>query len=247
MKELKKYSLDSSRVRSENPESQNFRMFQDDGDYGPVSLPEIEIWPSGHGSSSDSDSWSDPWGSYPSDPWGGSDPGINPGTGGNTGGGVTGGSSTGGSHTGGGSSSGGTNTGFTSADRSHIYATARKYLGVNERDNIELIKQWLRNAGYSNPTNSTAWCAAFVYNVYNEAGIKGLIKITNVSGWETWAKKTQNPQMGDLAFFEEYSHVAIVVEIQKNNIIKVIHGNYSNSVREDSLHISKFKGFGTHK
>ena len=107
MKELKKHSLDSSRVRSENPESQNFRMFQDDGDYGPVSLPEIEIWPSGHGSSSDSDSWSDPWGSYPSDPWGGSDPGINPGTGGNTGGGGTGGSSTGGSHTGGGSSSGG--------------------------------------------------------------------------------------------------------------------------------------------
>ena len=111
MKELKKYSLDSSRVRSENSESQNFRMFQDDGDYGPVSLPEIEIWPSGHGSSSDSDSWSDPWGSYPSDPWGGSDPGINPGTGGNTGGGGTGshGGGNGGGFTPGGNSGGNEN------------------------------------------------------------------------------------------------------------------------------------------
>lgn len=74
MKELKKHSLDSSKVGSENPESQNFRMFQDDGDYGPVSLPEIEIWPSGHGSSSDSDSWNSS--------------GINPDTGGNLGGNI---------------------------------------------------------------------------------------------------------------------------------------------------------------
>ena len=74
MKELKKHSLDSSKVGSENPESQNFRMFQDDGDYGPVSLPEIEIWHSGHGCSSDSDSWN------------GS--GINPDTGSNLGGNI---------------------------------------------------------------------------------------------------------------------------------------------------------------
>lgn len=74
MKELKKHSLDSSKVGSENPESQKFRMFQDDGDYGPVSLPEIEIRPSGHGSSSDSDSWN------------GS--GINPDIGGNLGGNI---------------------------------------------------------------------------------------------------------------------------------------------------------------
>ena len=173
MKELKKHSLDSSRVRSENPESQNFRMFQDDGDYGPVSLPEIEIWHSGHGSSSDSDSWSDPLGAYPSDPWGGSDPGINPGTGGNTGGG---------------SSSGGTNTGFTNAERKRISTVALKYLGINERDNIELIKQWLRDAGYDKPTNSTAWCAAFVSMFFREAQIEGRINTTRVADWRTWGK-----------------------------------------------------------
>ena len=226
MKELKKYSLDSSRVRSENPESQNFRMFQDDGDYGPVSLPEIEIWPSGHGSSSDSDSWSDPWGSYPSDPWGGSDPGINPGTGGNTGGGGTGGSSTGGSHTGGGSSSGGTNTGFTSAERKRISTVALKYLGINERDNIELIKQWLRDAGYDDePTNSTAWCAAFVSMVFREAQIEGRINTTRVADWRTWGKPTTKPQVGDLAFFPKGSHVGIVTAVNSSGSFQITHGN----------------------
>lgn len=126
MKELKKYSLDSSRVRSENPESQNFRMSQDDGYYGPFSLPEIEIWPSGHGSSSDSDSWSDPWGSYPSDPWGGSDPGINPGTGGNTGGGNTGGGSTGGIYHPG---NGGTSNPYPQTSKT-ISGTAILYQGI---------------------------------------------------------------------------------------------------------------------
>ena len=242
MKELKKYSLDSSRVRSENPESQNFRMFQDDGDYGPVSLPEIEIWPSGHGSSSDSDSWSDPWGSYPSDPWGGSDPGINPGTGGNTGGGSTGGSCTGGSHTGGGSSSGGTNTGFTSAERKRISTVALKYLGINERDNIELIKQWLRDAGYDEPTNSTAWCAAFVSMVFREAQIEGRINTTWVADWKTWGKSASVPSVGDVAIFNTGSHVGIVTSVSGKNTVSVTHGNSSKGdVRTSVMKLSDFK------
>lgn len=173
MKELKKYSLDSSRVGNENPESQKFRMFQDDGDYGPVSLPEIEIWHSGHGSSSDSDSWSDPWGhirvilgveatqvlipvqeAIPVE----------------------------------GSSSGGTNTGFTNAERKRISTVALKYLGINERDNIELIKQWLRDAGYDKPINSTAWCAVFVSMFFREAQIESRINTTRVADWRTWGK-----------------------------------------------------------
>lgn len=74
MKELKKYSLDSSRVVSENHESKKFRMFQNEWGYGHGSLPEIEIRSSCHGSSSDSDSWN------------GS--GINPDTGSNLGGNI---------------------------------------------------------------------------------------------------------------------------------------------------------------
>ena len=72
MKELKKYGLESSIGESENLESKKFRRSQNEWGYGHGSLPEIEIRPSGHGSSSDSDSWNSS--------------GINPDTGGNLGG-----------------------------------------------------------------------------------------------------------------------------------------------------------------
>ncbi len=74
MKELKKYGLESSIGESENLESKKFRRSQNEWGYGHGSLPEIEIRPSGHGSSSDSDSWNSS--------------GINPDTGGNLGGNI---------------------------------------------------------------------------------------------------------------------------------------------------------------
>ena len=74
------------------------------------------------------------------------------GTGGNAGGGTGGGGHWGGSG--------------SSVGREQIVSAATKYIGRNEVDDIELIKKWLRNAGFSNPTNSTPWCAAFAYNMF---------------------------------------------------------------------------------
>ena len=124
-----------------------------------------------------------------------------------------------------GSSSGGTNTGFTSAERKRISTVALKYLGINERDNIELIKQWLRDAGYDKPINSTAWCAVFVSMFFREAQIESRINTTRVADWRTWGKPTTKPQVGDLAFFPKGSHVGIVTAVNSSGSFQITHGN----------------------
>ena len=126
-------------------------------------------------------------------------------------------------------------------NRQTIVDVATKYIGRNETNDIELIKQWLRNAGYSNPTDNTAWCAAFVYNMFQEAGFEGY-KSAAVKGWETsYGKTVSEPEVGDVAFFPG-SHIGIVAEVVGDSIT-VIHGNWGDKVSRTTHVKSYFKLF----
>ena len=126
------------------------------------------------------------------------------GTGGNAGGGTGGG----GHWSGSGSSVG----------REQIVNAATKYMGRNETDDIELIKMWLRNAGFPNPTNSTPWCAAFAYNMFQEAGYEGY-KSASVKQWRAnYGEYVKEPKVGDVVFFPNMSHIGIVTAVDGNNI-----------------------------
>lgn len=150
------------------------------------------------------------------------------GTGGNTGGGNTGGTANG--------NSGSSNT------REQIVHAAAKYVGRNERDDIELIKTWLRTAGFSNPTNSTPWCAAFAYNMFQEAGYEGY-KSASVSQWKThYGMFVEDPEVGDVAFFPNMSHIGIVVAV-RGSLVTVIHGNWSNMVSKTEHEKNYFDAF----
>lgn len=152
----------------------------------------------------------------------------------------SGSTSTGGNSSGaGGGSHGGGNS---STGRLQIINTATKYLGRNETNDIELIKTWLRNAGYPNPTNSTAWCAAFAYNMFQEAGYEGY-KSSSVGQWrEHYGVCVQDPKIGDVVFFANMSHIGIVAAVNGNSIT-VIHGNWSNKVSKTVHDKSYFDAF----
>ncbi|MGN0234211.1 MAG: CHAP domain-containing protein, partial [Bacteroidaceae bacterium] len=126
--------------------------------------------------------------------------------------------------------------------REYIAYIASQYIGRNETDDIDLIKSWLRNAGFSQPNNSTPWCAAFAYNMFQEAGYEGY-KSASVSQWkEHYGRYVTIPEVGDVAFFPNMSHIGIVVDIAGENIT-VIHGNWSNKVSKTIHTINYFDAY----
>ena len=159
-------------------------------------------------------------------------------TGGATGGPTSGGISGGGSSGGGNSS----NENASPNNKEQIRVTASKYIGRNETDDIELIKTWLRNAGYTNPDNSTPWCAAFAYNMFLEAGYEGY-KSASVREWRShYGEFVVSPEVGDVAFFPNMSHIGIVTNVT-NDTITVIHGNWSNKVSETTHNQEYFDAY----
>ncbi|MDE5560852.1 MAG: CHAP domain-containing protein [Bacteroidaceae bacterium] len=106
-----------------------------------------------------------------------------------------------------------------------------KYLGISEKENPEQVLTWLKTAGVKNATMGMGWCAAFVYSMFLEAGLKSYsCNSASVATWKaTWGKEVKTPQVGDLAFWEEYSHIGIVIKIEGDKVV-IISGNYSDKV-----------------
>ncbi len=121
--------------------------------------------------------------------------------------------------------------------------TARSYLGYNEDNAGDQIIAWLNvfGLGATSPTQY-GWCAAFVYAMFQEAGLTGY-KSARVDDWKNnWGEKVTSPLAGDVAFYPKVNHMGIVIAVEGNKVT-VISGNYSNSVKLDKKSISYFSEF----
>lgn len=115
---------------------------------------------------------------------------------------------------------------------------AQGYMGEKEisgsKHNPKII-EWFDMVGHGwVKDDETAWCAAFVGAVLEEAGYKGTGSLAARS-YLKWGKKVEKPSYGDIVVFWRGSkngwqgHVAFYVK-ETANYVYVLGGNQSNSV-----------------
>lgn len=156
--------------------------------------------------------------------------------------------------------------------RELVVSTARAWLGKNERDGSHREIIDLYNAhkplarGYA-VKYTDAWCATFVSAVAIKCGLSGIMPLEcgceamislyrshAVSRWEE--DESITPQPGDVVFYDwqdsgsgddrgAADHVGIVSSVS-GRVLKVIEGNFSNSVKERTLEVNGkyLRGFG---
>ena len=103
---------------------------------------------------------------------------------------------------------------------------ASSYLGLTD---WSVINNFFYTTTYHNPPQGTPWCAAFVSYIFGAAGIGGAGS-ASVSAWSNWGSATSDPQIGDVAIWNNGdSHMGIVTAISGDSAT-VISGNYSGTV-----------------
>ena len=129
------------------------------------------------------------------------------------------------------------------ATATQIINTAKKYLGVVEKPNNNVI---FNTRYYGREVNGAAypWCCTYIFCIFQEAGASALF----CGGQKTalcqfaldyYRKNGQffktNPQPGDLVFFKfgsssrETNHIGIVEKVNSDGAIVTIEGNTSDS------------------
>ena len=187
------------------------------------------------------DSWNDPFENEDDFEWN-NDDGNNSssGSGNQTGGGSGGGNGAGQGNSG---NQGENGQALTTEQIVNLIDAARSYLGYNEDNAGDQIVAWLNlfGLGATSPTQY-GWCAAFVYAMFQEAGLTGY-KSARVADWKNnWGEKVISPQAGDVAFYPKVSHMGIVIAVEGNKVT-VISGNYSNRLKKKKKSISYFSEF----
>ena len=124
---------------------------------------------------------------------------------------------------------------------SYAAEIAKGLVGLSERSDSDKIKEMLDNhTSYPNGTSNTPWCAAFVSYVYDQAGICNPNSAA-VNDWRNWGSATSSPQVGDVAIFNNYSHIGIVAGFTDEGKVIVVHGNSSqNNVKISEMSKSSF-------
>jgi len=122
------------------------------------------------------------------------------------------------------------------------YEFARKEVGTVEWNNGSNPKvlAYYADAGHAwVKDDSVAWCAAFVGAMLKRAGVKGTSELTARS-YLNWGVPVDlaNAQPGDIVIFKRgnsswQGHVGFFVN-QSGDLIKVLGGNQSDSVRESN-------------
>lgn len=126
---------------------------------------------------------------------------------------------------------------------------ARQYIGLKEvlgKDSNATIDEWFNSFGYPKLKDDTAWCSLFANVVVREAGLVGT-KSLAARSWLNWGKPLAKPVPGCIVVFKRGSstwegHVAFYVSETKTHI-KVVGGNQSNMVNEQSYPKSQLLGY----
>ncbi len=132
---------------------------------------------------------------------------------------------------------------------------AKRYIGLSGQKNPKEISRFIHQAAdIKIDPRKTAWCAAFVNAVLEEAGIEGTGKLTARSFLD-FGKKTKNPEPGDIAIFKRgqeawQGHVGFVVDRFKRGdqwMVRVLAGNQDTEGKVSIMTFSEKKLLGYRK
>ncbi len=138
-------------------------------------------------------------------------------------------------------------------DASVVLAIARNELGTEEGPNPNQVKY---NYAYYDSNNAYgsgyAWCAAFLWWVFHQAGAAKLFcggnrvaYVPTITSYYRGIGKfnKSNPQPGDLIIVGDEAHVAMVDSIIDSHTVRTIEGNWDNKVLSRALSYDDIYGF----
>lgn len=121
-------------------------------------------------------------------------------------------------------------------------------MGLNETDKKSALSEFLNNGGQNLDPETTAWCAAFVNASLKQAGKEGTNSLAARSFLD-WGQEVDTPQIGDVAVFSRgdpngwQGHVGFFKGFNPDGSIRVLGGNQSNSVSEQTYGRDRLLGF----
>lgn len=96
------------------------------------------------------------------------------------------------------------------------------YFAKSQVGNSDALKYW-ESAGA--PTLlGKAWCGAFALWALHKAGVARNVLWQTGSGFLSHFPTTNNPQPGDIAYFNQYQHEAVVSSVTTSTV-SLINGN----------------------
>jgi surface antigen len=93
------------------------------------------------------------------------------------------------------------------------------------------IPYWVNTTGMSQPSTQS-WCGAFALWALHQAGLAINKNWINGKGFlltqPTSLSTTHTPKPGDIAYFDNYQHHAVVANVYPDGTIDLINGNGTN-------------------
>lgn len=144
--------------------------------------------------------------------------------------------------------------------RNELALGVRENAGSNEdrQGHIRRYRNAVTAPGYAQDRPPEAWCADFVSSVFKDSGRplgprgQGFAAVAQMRNWFRGEGRyhTSNPQPGDVAFFRNFSHVAIVESVNADGTVTTIEGNTGpngggqQGVHRKTRRLSGLSGFG---
>ncbi len=112
--------------------------------------------------------------------------------------------------------------------------TARKYVGLSENRDSDVLENLFKKAGQNVDPKKTAWCAAFVNAVLATNNLPGTGSLAARS-FQNYGEKTDKPEKGDIVVLKRgnsqtQGHVGFFEGYDARGGVRVLGGNQSDGV-----------------
>jgi len=128
------------------------------------------------------------------------------------------------------------------------YELAGRQLGMNENEQRDALKKYMKDGGVGLDPAVTAWCAGYVNSSLAQAGMQGTGS-NMARSFMNWGTGVSDPRKGDIAVFSRgdpkgpYGHVGFFEGYDKDGNIIVLGGNQNDAVSRQTYAAERLLGF----
>lgn len=128
------------------------------------------------------------------------------------------------------------------------YELAGRQLGMNENEQRQALKEYMKTGGVNLDPAVTAWCAGYINSSLAQAGLEGTGS-NMARSFMNWGTGVSDPRKGDLAVFSRgdpkgpYGHVGFFEGYDKDGNIIVLGGNQNDAVSRQTYEAERLLGF----
>lgn len=125
--------------------------------------------------------------------------------------------------------------------------SARKFVGLNENRDKDLLMSAMREQGINIDPSKIAWCAAFMNMILKANGLPGT-NSNMARSFLNYGEATNNPRQGDIVVLKRGNnntsgHVGFVEGFDENGNVRVLGGNQSDGVNVKTFNKNDVLGY----